>query len=36
MGITLIAGSGLYTIHRENRVRRQIAALAAAPDGARP
>lgn len=25
MGIALIAGSGLYTIHRENRVRRQIA-----------
>jgi drug/metabolite transporter (DMT)-like permease len=39
MGITLIAGSGLYTIHRENRVRREIAALSTAPgkpDGARP
>lgn len=36
MGIVLIAGSGLYTIHRENRVRRQIAKLSAAPAPAKP
>jgi drug/metabolite transporter (DMT)-like permease len=39
MGIALIAGSGLYMIHRENRVRRQIARPSSGPgtpDGARP
>ena len=33
MGIALIAGSGLYTIHRENRVRHQIRAIASAEAG---
>jgi len=41
IGIALIAGSGLYTIHRENLARRKVmqvsaAAVAAKPDGARP